>query len=208
MKSLIALRRAVGLSAVLMAVCVFSVAAQGRLIGVPDNNRDDREMHRPRGRPVDDVRGRGIDDYSGTYYIVNRNGTALHTYLAGTASSTPIVIWNGHGSRYRDDTQAQWHFARQRDGTYIITNVKSGRVIDLPNSSQNSGEVLIIYDRHGADNQRWRVEQNEGDYVSIVSVSSGQAIDVPRYSTQNNTRVIQYGYHRGREQQFRLVPVN
>jgi len=174
--------------AVAAAVCVSNVVAQGHAVGAPNVSR--------------------ARDYSGTYYIVNKNGTALHTHNAGTDNLTPIVIFNGYGARDRQDTQAQWSFARQSDGTYIITNVKSGKVLDLPRGSNKIGEELIIYGRNGGTNQKWRVEQNEGNYVSFVSVSSGQAVDVPKYSTQNGTRVIQYSYHRGKEQQFRLIPVN
>ncbi len=144
-------------------------------------------------------------DYSGTYYIVSKNGTSFHTSGANTDNGTNIVLWNGYNS---NSPQAQWSFELQNDGTYIITNVKSGKVIDVPQSSKTSGEELIIYSRHGDANQRWRVMRNADDYVSIISVSSGLAINIPNYSDQNWTKVIQYDYHGGKEQQFRLVPVN
>ncbi len=144
-------------------------------------------------------------DYSGTYYIVSKNGAAVHTSNAGTADRTNIVLWDSYA---KNAPQAQWTFARQSDGTYFITNVKSGKVLDVPNFAKASGTELIIFSRNGGANQKWRVEKNGDGYVSIISVSSGLAVDVPGYSNQNWTKLVQNNYSGGKEQQFRLVPVN
>ncbi|GBU21513.1 hypothetical protein R80B4_01406 [Fibrobacteres bacterium R8-0-B4] len=143
-------------------------------------------------------------DYSGTYYIVTKNGTSLHTNGAAVADGTNIVLWNEYNS---GTTQAQWSFALQSDGAYTIKNVKSGKVIDVPRSSKDNGTELTIYAGGGTANQKWNVTPNVDGYVSIKNVNSGLAMDVPKNSAANGTKIIQYEYHGGNSQQFKLVPV-
>jgi endo-1,4-beta-xylanase len=105
------------------------------------------------------------------------------------------------------DRETQWGFERQSDGTYIITNVNSGRVIDVPGGSQTSGEKLVQWDRNGGGNQRWKIVQAGDGYVTFVCQYSGKVLDIPSNTSANGTQVIQWDSNNGDGQKFKLVPV-
>jgi len=143
-------------------------------------------------------------DYTGTWFIIVKYGPALSISPRSSANGAPVVIVNGYGVR---DRHSQWVLDQQADGSYIITNVNSGKAIDVPNFSQNIGEGLLQWDRNGGPNQRWRVVRVGEDFVMFVSVNSGKVIDVPNFANENNTQVVQWDSNGGDNQQFRLVPV-
>jgi len=143
-------------------------------------------------------------DYSGTWHIVSRIGSALCIDERNNNNGGPVVIFKNYSANAK---HTQWVLERQTDGTYIIMNAQSKRVIDVPKSSQDSGEKLIQYNRHGAGNQRWRIARDRDGYVMFTNVVSGKVIDIPNSTTVDNTQVIQYNSHGGNNQKFKLEPV-
>eukprot|EP00731_Ephydatia_muelleri_P029102 Em0020g746a len=47
-----------------------------------------------------------------------------------------------------------WHLDYQPDGTFLIVSKMNGKVLDAGNQAQ--AQQLIVWDRHGGENQRWR----------------------------------------------------
>lgn len=50
-----------------------------------------------------------------------------------------------------------WAFQRQADGSYVLTNVNSGKVLDVRGVSQVDGAVVHQWTRLDAPNQRWKM---------------------------------------------------
>ncbi len=50
-----------------------------------------------------------------------------------------------------------WAFQRQADGSYVLTNVNSGKVLDVRGVSQADGAVVHQWTRLDAPNQRWKL---------------------------------------------------
>ena len=71
-----------------------------------------------------------------------------------------------------------WQLDRQPDGSYIIASKLHGKVLDCGGQSQ--GTKLIMWDRHGGNNQRWK---KEGNY--LVSMG-GLTLDI----SGNNANLI------------------
>lgn len=62
-------------------------------------------------------------------------------------------------------------------GTYIISNVASGRVIDVAGVSSNDGANIQLWDNFDAANQRWQAVSVGADVFELVSQHSGSCLD-------------------------------
>ncbi len=89
-------------------------------------------------------------------------------------------------------------------GTYSITCLKSGLVLDVRGGSLQNGAQIDQYYYNGGANQLWSLfQQGNGAYV-IQSVNSGLVLDVKGGSLKNGALVDQYSYHGGTNQQWNL----
>ena len=75
-----------------------------------------------------------------------------------------------------------WQLEYQPDGTFLIISKMHGKALDC--GAQTQGTKLILWDRHGGNNQRWRREGNH-----IVSLS-GLVIDVEGGNTAPGAHLI------------------
>ncbi len=87
-------------------------------------------------------------------------------------------------------------------GTYIITNVYSGKRLAIENGSRDSGGKLIQRDAKSTYNL-WRLEKT-GAHFHIVNTSNALVIDVPSGST-SPVQVIQWEPHGAANQEWSLV---
>ena len=65
-----------------------------------------------------------------------------------------------------------WHLDYLPDGTFLIISELHGKALDC--GRQTQGTKLVVCDRHGSENQRWRMEGNH-----IVSMS-GSVMEVEK----------------------------
>src|ERR1700745_830697 len=61
-------------------------------------------------------------------------------------------------------------------GSYEITNIKSGKVLDLDRNDQTS---VIQFSSRGTDNQAWAIRPAEGGYYYLRNMMNGYALDAP-----------------------------
>lgn len=80
-----------------------------------------------------------------------------------TAAGANVQLYESNGT----DAQ-KWEFAVQDDGTYVITNTKSGMALDVQWGNAKNGANVWQYTRNDSLAQRWRLEW--------VDESSGKAI--------------------------------
>jgi hypothetical protein len=76
------------------------------------------------------------------------NGHALQ--LTDNARSKPVVC-----ARVNGDQTQHWRIEPGKDGNPLIVSVAGGRVLDIPNGSNQEGLHIQIYDRDGDSNQRF-----------------------------------------------------
>ena len=64
--------------------------------------------------------------------------------------------------------------------SFIIRNLHSGMVLDVPGSNEKKGTYIIQYDRNNRLNQRWKfIKVNEyGGCYLIENVRTGLLLDV------------------------------
>jgi hypothetical protein len=98
-----------------------------------------------------------------------------------------------------DGTQ-QWNLEQVSNGVFKIRNLGSGKVIDVPGSTNQAGTQLIQFDDNGGNNQQW-IMGNISDVPNAVyfqSVATRQLINVEGRSEDNGARVIQFPFFENR----------
>jgi uncharacterized protein YycO len=97
------------------------------------------------------------------------------------------------------------------DGYYVITNVKSGKVLEIPQNSVKSGQIVRQNTSRGTDIQKWRIisRGTNPDGSSMVSVAPklnpSLRLNVLRASTADNVALeLQTASEASQSQVFRI----
>lgn len=109
--------------------------------------------------------------------------------------------------RYNHTAAQQYSFSRNADGSYTITNVGSGKVLDVRGGQAEDGAMVSQWDANGTDAQKWYVRDAGNGYV-IQSALGNWVLDVDRASTANRTSVRLYSSNDSRAQRFLLSSVS
>jgi len=132
---------------------------------------------------------------------VNRNsGKVLDVSGASTADGGIAVQrpWNG-------GTDQQWKLLPNTDGSYRLSNVRSGKVLESPGSSAQ-GAGLDQWADDGGDNQAWKlVPARTSGYHQLVNVRNGWCADVKDASLADDAGVIQRPSTGGSNQDWQLL---
>lgn len=110
---------------------------------------------------------------------IDRNGAALRQ-------------WTMRSPANQEDKNQQWRCDEIAPGEWRLTNVASGKVLDLPGGSTASSVQLQQYADNGGDNQRWLITPTDDEYFVISSKASGKNVDVDGVSTQDGAEIHQY----------------
>jgi hypothetical protein len=73
--------------------------------------------------------------------------------------------------------------------------------LDIAGGSENG--KIIMWDKHGGDNQKWHFDE---DFT--IRSGLGFVLDVEKASTDNYAGLLAYSKHGKDNQKFRIVPVN
>ena len=97
-----------------------------------------------------------------------------------------------------------WYLDYQPDGTFLIVSKLNGKVLDC--AGQGIEEQLIVWDRHGGENQRFRRDEN------YLVTMRGLVVDVKGSNEAPKTPIIQYTCNRNcpasDNQQFSIESVS
>jgi len=118
------------------------------------------------------------------------DGTTLQQYAAS--------ISNGKTDRWQE-----WQFSKQSNGYYTIMNLNSGKYIDVPGSTTQSGATLDQYRGNLTDAQYWTVTAVGTNY-KITNKANGLAITNHGGSTSNGTPITQETYTGNNDQLWTL----
>ena len=88
-----------------------------------------------------------------------------------------------------------------------IVSVNSGKALDVPNGSHDSGILIQQFSPNKGPNQLWRfVPGADNASVQIINENSELALDVPGSSTTPGTNIQQYQPNNGANQQWIIIP--
>jgi hypothetical protein len=140
-----------------------------------------------------------------TYYrILTFAGRVLDVKGNACADGAPVIQFGWNGA----DNQ-RWRFDRQSDGTYVITNKASQKVLDVTGgpAALTAGTKVQQWSALGGSNQRWRIEDDGQGLVQLVAAHSGQVLDVEAVSASDLARIQQWPWLAGPNQKFALDPM-
>ncbi|MEV6210690.1 alpha-L-fucosidase [Kitasatospora sp. NPDC051914] len=139
----------------------------------------------------------------GTFRLVNRkSGKVMDVSDASTADGAVVIQWPWTGG-----TNQQWKLLPNSDGSYRLSNVKSGKVLDSPGSSAQ-GANLDQWTADTGDNQSWQlVPSATSGYYRLVNVRNGWCADVSGASTADGANVVQWPITGGANQDWQILPV-
>ncbi len=89
----------------------------------------------------------------------------------------------------------------QGSGRYEITNLKSGKVLDLDRNDQTT---VIQFSSRGTDNQTWDIRSGPGGFFYLRNGMNGNALDCG--SGRKNEPVRGMPFNGGETQQWRIDP--
>ncbi|MFF4798861.1 alpha-L-fucosidase [Streptomyces sp. NPDC001351] len=137
----------------------------------------------------------------GTVKLINRNsGKVMDVKDASTADGALVIQWPWTGG-----ANQQWKLLPDTDGSYRLSNVKSGKVLDSPGGSAR-GANLDQWTDSGSDNQWWKlVPSTTSGYYRLVNVRTGWCADVANASTSDGADVIQWPTAGGANQDWQIV---
>ncbi|MFI6931050.1 alpha-L-fucosidase [Streptomyces sp. NPDC050287] len=137
----------------------------------------------------------------GTFKVVNRkSGKVLDVSGASTADGGAIIQWPWTGG-----TNQQWKLLPNTDGSYRLSNVKSGKMLDSPGGS-TQGTTLDQWTDTSSDNQWWKLAPSStGGYYTLVNVHNGWYADVKDASTADGAKVIQWTATGATNQDWQIV---
>lgn len=141
----------------------------------------------------------------GVYTIKNAYNTTLglDVQWASKENGAPLQLYS-----VNNDVAQQFKFTRNKDdGTYLITNVNSGKALDAANYGIANGVKVIQYDAHNGANQRWYVEVNSDGSYSFRNKNSNLYLDISGGSIASTALIQQYQGNSTRAQKFYVMPI-
>lgn len=118
--------------------------------------------------------GKALDVFDDGSGVINQNGTYVQQ-------------WTDHG-----ETNQQWRLDDQGGGWWKLTNVRSGKCLDVPGGSTANSVALSQWTDNSGDNQRWSFIATGGGYYKVGSKVSGKYLDVAGASSSDGARINQY----------------
>ncbi|WP_405577736.1 alpha-L-fucosidase [Streptomyces sp. NBC_01092] len=137
----------------------------------------------------------------GSVRLVNRkSGKVLDVSGASTADGGAAIQWPWGGG-----TNQQWTLLPNADGSYRLSNVRSGKVLQGPGGSAQ-GDGLNQWTADGGDNQSWKlVPSRTSGYHQLVNVRNGWCADVKDAATADGASVIQWPATGGSNQDWQIL---
>lgn len=135
---------------------------------------------------------------SGEYSLVPRASAERALGLSGTNAQL-VNLGN-------NDKSQRWQFERDASSnSYKITNLSTGKVLDLNNNSTSAGTNIQTWSSDDSCGQRWKLYRNADESVTIESAcASGMVLDMYGGATTAGTNVQLWLTHGGNSQKWNL----
>ncbi|KAL5505976.1 hypothetical protein EMCRGX_G007529 [Ephydatia muelleri] len=115
------------------------------------------------------------------YIETHLNGFVLDIEESNPANGAKVISYPRNSPTSPNQL---WYLDYQPDGTFLVVSKLNGKVLDC--GGQVVEEQLIVWDRHGGENQRFR---REGNYLVTMR---GLVVDVKGSNQSPKTPIIQY----------------
>ena len=84
----------------------------------------------------------------------------------------------------------------------------SGSCLHVAGARGNNGANVLQWDRHGKDNQTWRITKKGDGSYRLTARHSGKCLDVAGASGKNGANVLQWDCHGKDNQKWNIKKIN
>ena len=180
----------------------YSNTEDGTKLYVNDNNGDNSQRFQFNLIGTEKI----LED--GTYRIAmfsNQNiGMDINEFSKDNGAN--VLIWE-----WADTNNNQKKFNLrydENDGCYTITNVNSGKLLDVENGGNTNGTNVWQYEENDSDAQKWRIMKNSNGSFSIISKHCGLNLDISNGNIANGGNVQIYEGNNSPAQQFMFIKLD
>lgn len=178
--------------------------SSGRINGINGNVDLNAFGYRTYQAAIDVRNQTAISIPNGTYYINSTKRNAAGVTMTGGGTSNGVTT---ELRGYAKSKAQQFTFTKQSDGSYVITNVNSGKVLDVLNADAKPSAVVQQYDANGSTAQKWFI-RDSGTGWYLQSALGNWVLDIAGGNTANGTAIALYGPNDSDAQKFTLASVS
>ena len=147
-----------------------------------------------------DIRGgRTVDD--GVYSILAKSDPSKALAVSGSGNGSNVQLSDADGA-----SAQRFRFELGADGFYTVTNLRSGKVLDVADGSVLPGSNVQQWAGWGGGAQKWAVRDNGDGSYSLVCKANGLALDLDGTASGSNAQA--WTLSADRSQSFSLEPAS
>ena len=143
--------------------------------------------------------GRTVDD--GVYSILAKSDPSKALAVSGSGNGSNVQLSDADGA-----SAQRFRFELGADGFYTVTNLRSGKVLDVADGSVQPGSNVQQWSGWGGDAQKWAVRDNGDGSYSLVCKANGLALDLDGTASGSNAQA--WTPSADRSQSFSLEPAS
>lgn len=143
--------------------------------------------------------GRTVDD--GVYSILAKSDPSKALAVSGSGNGSNVQLSDADGA-----SAQRFRFELGADGFYTVTNLRSGKVLDVADGSVLPGSNVQQWSGWGGDAQKWAVRDNGDGSYSLVCKANGLALDLDGTASGSNAQA--WALSADRSQSFALEPAS
>ena len=143
--------------------------------------------------------GHTVDD--GVYSILAKSDLSKALAVSGSGNGSNVQLSDADGA-----SAQRFRFELGADGFYTVTNLRSGKVLDVADGSVLPGSNVQQWSGWGGDAQKWAVRDNGDGSYSLVCKANGLALDLDGTASGSNAQA--WTPSADRSQSFSLEPAS
>lgn len=144
----------------------------------------------------------------GTYRIAMFSNQNIGLDIDGCSrdNGANVLLWDWYET---DNIQKKFNISYDKsDGYYTITNINSGKLLDVQNGGTENGTNVWQYEANNTDSQKWKIVKNNNGSYSVISKHSGLYLDILNGNLANGGNVQTYEGNNSIAQQFMFIKLD
>jgi hypothetical protein len=123
------------------------------------------------------------------------------SYYVAAESSGNAALYGGNNA-----LDQLWHFERNSDGSYRLTNAANGKCLDLASGKDANGTNIQTYAKNNSNAQKWCIYQRaDGTYYLMPKSSATRVLDIANNKTSDGTNIRLYASNDSEAQKLTIV---
>lgn len=126
------------------------------------------------------------------------------SHYVAAESSGNAALYSGNNA-----LDQLWHFVRNGDGSYRITNAANSKCLDLASGKDANGTNIQTYAKNSSNAQKWCIYQRaDGTYYLMPKSSAARVLDIANNKTSDGTNIHLYDSNDNEAQKLTIVKAN